>query len=173
MKGQRGMTLIEMLVSLVISSVIIGGAYQVVMNQAKGYEIQDKAAEAQNAVRAAMEIMVADLRMAGYDKEGGVTVANPVSGSSNSIRVEWESDQNTIKAVQYLLSNRQLERYVYLNGELIKEIKDHPEEKVVLDNVTSLNFAYTMRGTKFVGVGVALKADNRDLSSSVIFRNLK
>jgi len=173
MKNQRGITLIEMLVSLVIGSVIIGGAYQVIINQAKSYEIQDRAAEAQNSVRAAMEIMIADLRMAGYDKEGGVTVTNPVSGSSNSIRVEWESDTNTIRAVQYILSNRQLERYVYLNGELIKEIKDHPEEKVVLDNVSSLNFAYTMRGTQFVRVDVTLEVENRDLSSSIIFRNLK
>jgi len=162
--------LIEMLVSLVIASVIIAGAYQVFISQAKNYDIQDQVAEAQNSVRAGMEIMAADLRMAGYDREGGgssVTVTSPVSGSSNSIRVEWERDNNTIKSIEYLLCNQQLRRNVYLNGVLT----DSPQ--VVLDKVSKLNFAYTMSGTKFVRVDVTLAVENRELSSSIIFRNAK
>lgn len=170
MKNQEGITLIEMLVSLVIASIIIGGAYQVFINQAKNYDIQDQVAEAQDSVRAGMEIMVADLRMAGYDKEGGessVTVTSPVSGSSNSIRVEWESD-NKIKSVEYLLSNRQLQRKVYLDVS-----KTEKTEEIVLDDVSELNFAYTMSGTKFVRVDVTVAVANRELSSSIIFRNVK
>src|SRR5512139_660368 len=146
MKNQKGITLIEMLVSLVIASIIIAGVYQVFINQAGSYAIQDRVAEAQNSVRAGMEIMAADLRMAGYDKEGGgsnVIVTSPVSGSSNSIRVEWERDNDTITSAEYFLSNRQLRRNVYLNGILT----DSPQ--VVLDEVSRLNFAYTMSGTKF------------------------
>lgn len=159
-----------MLASLVIASVIIAGAYQVFINQAKNYDIQDQVAEAQNSVRAGMEIMAADLRMAGYDKEGGgssVTVTSPVSGSSNSIRVEWETDNDTITSAEYLLSNRQLQRNVYLNGVLT----DSPQ--VVLDEVSELDFAYTMSGTKFVRVDVTLAVENRELSSSIIFRNVR
>ena len=170
MKNQKGITLIEMLVSLVIASIIIAGAYRVFISQAESYAIQDRVAEAQNSVRAGMEIMAVDLRMAGYDKEGGgssVTVTNPVSGSSNSIRVEWERDNDTITSAEYLLSNRQLQRNVYLNGVLT----DSPQ--VVLDEVSKLNFAYTMSGTKFVRVDVTLAVENRELSSSIIFRNVK
>jgi len=170
MKNQKGITLIEMLVSLVIASIIIAGAYRVFISQAESYAIQDRVAEAQNSVRAGMEIMAADLRMAGYDKEGGgsnVTVTSPVSGSSNSIRVEWERDNDTITSAEYLLSNRQLQRNIYLNGVLT----DSPQ--VVLDEVSKLNFAYTMSGTKFVRVDVTLAVENRELSSSIIFRNVK
>ena len=170
MKNQKGITLIEMLVSLVIASIIIAGAYRVFISQAESYAIQDRVAEAQNSVRAGMEIMAADLRMAGYDKEGGgsnVTVTSPVSGSSNSIRVEWERDNDTITSAEYLLSNRQLQRNIYLNGVLT----DSPQ--VVLDEVSKLNFAYTMSGTKFVRVDVTLAVKNRELSSSIIFRNVK
>jgi len=159
-----------MLVSLVIASIIIAGAYRVFISQAESYAIQDRVAEAQNSVRAGMEIMAVDLRMAGYDKEGGgssVTVTNPVSGSSNSIRVEWERDNDTITSVEYLLSNRQLQRNIYLNGVLT----DSPQ--VVLDEVSKLNFAHTMSGTTFVRVDVTLAVENRELSSSIIFRNVK
>ena len=171
MKTQNGMTLIEVLVSLLIASLIIAGAYQVFINLAKNYNIQAQVAEAQDSVRAGMEIMVADLRMAGYDKEGGgsiVAVTNPVSGSSNNIRVEWEKYNDTITSVQYFLSNRQLQRNVYLNGALTA---DSPQ--VVLDEVSDLNFAYTMSGANFVKVDVTLAVKNRELSSSIIFRNAK
>jgi prepilin-type N-terminal cleavage/methylation domain-containing protein len=171
MKNQNGMTLIEMLVSLLIAFVIIAGAYQVFINLAKNYNIQSQVAEAQDSVRAGMDIMIADLRMAGYDKEGGgsnVAVTSPVSGSSYSIRVEWERDNDTITAVLYFLWNRQLRRNVYLNGVLTA---DSPQE--VLDDVSRLNFAYTMSGANYVSVGVALAVGNRELSSSVIFRNVR
>lgn len=169
MKSQKGVTLIELLVSLVITSLIIAGVYQIFINQAKNYEIQEEVAEAQNSVRAGMEIMAADLRMAGYDKEGGgstVSVTNPVSGSSNIIRVEWEKDDNIIESVEYFLSGRQLQRNVYLNGVL-------DSQQVVLDQVSDLNFAYKMSGTRFVKVDLTLAVENRYLSSSVSFRNVK
>jgi len=169
MKSQKGVTLIELLVSLVITSLIIAGVYQIFINQAKNYEIQEQLAEAQNSVRAGMEIMAADLRMAGYDKEGGgstVSVTNPVSGSSNIIRVEWERDDNTIESVEYFLSGRQLQRNVYLNGVL-------DSQQVVLDQVSGLNFAYKMSGPRFVKVDLTLAVENRDLSTSVSFRNVK
>jgi prepilin-type N-terminal cleavage/methylation domain-containing protein len=169
MKNQRGVTLIELLVSLVITSLIIAGVYQIFINQAKNYEIQEQVAEAQNGVRAGMEIMAADLRMAGYDKAGGgstVSVTNPVSGSSNIIRVEWERDGNIIESVEYFLSGRQLQRNVYLHGVL-------DSQQVVLDQVSDLNFAYKMSGTRFVKVDLTLAVENRHLSSSVSFRNVR
>jgi prepilin-type N-terminal cleavage/methylation domain-containing protein len=129
MKNQKGITLIELLLSLLIASMVIAGAYQVSINLAKSYVIQEQVAEAQNSVRAGMEIMAADLRMAGYDKEGGgssVAVNSPVSGASNSVRVEWERDNNTIKSVQYVLSNRQ-SRGTFLNGILTDSPRDLDE----------------------------------------------
>ena len=171
MKRQKGLTLVELLVALLIASVIIAGTYKVFIHQAEVYAIQESAAKAQNSTRAGMEIMVADLRMAGYDKEGGGStvppVTSPVSGSPNSIRVEWESDDDTIKSVEYLLSNRQLLRNVYLNGVLT----DSPQ--VVLNQVSQLNFAYSMSGARYVSVDVTLAVNNRELSSSVIFRNVR
>jgi prepilin-type N-terminal cleavage/methylation domain-containing protein len=169
MKNQKGVTLIELLVSFVITSLIIAGVYQIVINQARNYEIQEQIVEAQNSVRAGMEIMAADLRMAGYDKEGGgstVSVTNPVSGSSNIIRVEWERDDNIIESIEYFLSGRQLQRNVYLNGVL-------DSQQVVLDQVSDLNFAYKMSGTRFVKVDLTLAVENRDLSTSVSFRNVR
>ena len=45
-------------------------------------------------------------------------MTTPVSGTSNSIRVQLEKDNDTIRFAEYLLSNRQLVRNVYLNAVL-------------------------------------------------------
>jgi prepilin-type N-terminal cleavage/methylation domain-containing protein len=171
--NQKGITLLEMLISLCISAIVMAGVYQVFINQAKTYEIQEAVADSQNAVRSGMQIMTDDLRMAGYDKEGdgsnvpvGVWNPIPVYETSN-IRVEWELNNDTIKAVQYFLSDGKLQRNIYLNGALT----DSPQ--VVLDDVTGLTFAYTLSGTKIVRTDVTLTVKNRTLASTVIFRNVK
>ena len=77
---------------------------------------------------------------------------------------------NTIKAVEYFLTNNQLQRNVYLNSLLTN---DSPQ--VVLDNVTGLAITYGMSGTKIVNATVALKVKSdqweRTLVSALVFRN--
>jgi len=172
--NQKGITLIELLISLCIAAIVIAGAYQVFITQAKTYELQEAVADAQNAVRSGMQIMIDDLRMAGYDKEGNgskvpVGTWNPVPVHETSkIRVEWEQDNDTIKAVQYFFTDGKLQRNIYLNG-LLSE--DSPQ--VVLDDVTGLTFTYTLSGTKVVRADVTLTVKNRTLASTVIFRNVR
>lgn len=169
--NQKGITLIELLISFMLSAIVMAGAYQVFINQAKTYEVQEAVADAQNAVRSGMQIMTDDLRMAGYDKEGGgsnVTITTPVPiHQTNNIRVEWEQDNDTVKAVQYFLEDGMLKRNVYLNNVLT----DSPQ--IVLDDATGLAFAYTLSGTKVVRADVTLTVKNRTLASTVIFRNVK
>jgi len=173
MKNQRGFSLIEMLICLVLAAVIMAGVYRVLIGQVQVYSIQENVADAQNAARVGMEIMISDLRLAGYDKEGGgsnVAVATPVSGTANSIKVEFEQDNDTIKAVEYRFSNGQLIRNIYQNGLLAA---GSPEE--VLDGVTNLSFAYSTSGTKITKADVSLTVSTpratRTLTSVVSFRN--
>jgi len=42
--NQKGITLIEMLISLVIAAIVIAGVYRVVISEAHVYAIQDTAA---------------------------------------------------------------------------------------------------------------------------------
>lgn len=185
MKSQKGITLVELLVALLMASFIAGGVYRVFVNQAYVFSVQEGVAEAQNASRAGMEIMFSDLRMAGYDKQGGgsnVKVNTAVSGTASKIKVEWEYDNNTLKAVEYLLSDSNLVRNIYMNG-LLED--DSPQE--VLNDVKELNFVYTMSGTKIIKTDVRLTVSTkpmaigtqapetleRTLVSTVMFRNIK
>ena len=67
MNNKCGFTLIEMLIALVVTMVIMGGAYSVFNSQQRQTTIQTNVSDAQQNVRAAMDFLSRDLRMAGYD----------------------------------------------------------------------------------------------------------
>lgn len=177
--NQKGITLIELLISFCIAAIVMAGAYRVFITQAKTYEVQEAVADAQNAVRSGMQIMIDDLRMAGYDKEDTNSKV-PLNGTWNpvpvheksKIRVEWEQDNDHIKAVEYFFADGKLQRNIYLKG-LLSEVLSEDSPQVVLDDVMGLAFTYTLSGTKVVRADVTLTVKNRTLASTVIFRNVK
>jgi type IV pilus assembly protein PilW len=94
-KNVRGITLIELLVGLVICGLVIAGIYRVFVAQSKAYTVQDQVVEVQQNVRSAMEILLRDLRMAGYDNDSinsTITITNPIATplSDNAITVSYE-----------------------------------------------------------------------------------
>jgi len=92
---ERGVTLIELLVTLVICSIVVAGIYRVFIAQSKAYTIQDQIVEVQQTVRGAMEILLRDLRMAGFDDDSlasTVSITNSIvyPVAANSITVSYE-----------------------------------------------------------------------------------
>jgi prepilin-type N-terminal cleavage/methylation domain-containing protein len=89
---QRGLTLIELVVALAIGLIVIGAVYRTFSSQQRTYTVQEQVAEAQQNARAAMTILMRDLRMAGYGKPGGEV---QISGEpySHSIEVEKDPEQ--------------------------------------------------------------------------------
>jgi len=63
---QKGLTLVELLIALVLTAIIGGAMYQGLINQSRSYVQQDQAAEAQQNCRVAMDDILRELRMAGY-----------------------------------------------------------------------------------------------------------
>ncbi len=64
--NQKGFTLIELMVSLVIMGVITTAAYSFYLNQHKQWIVQDQIADMQQNARVSMDELVEKLRMAGY-----------------------------------------------------------------------------------------------------------
>ncbi len=69
-KSQRGMTLTELLVAMAVSLVTIGAVYGVHLMQVRQQIVQEDVLAMQQNVRAAMDMMVREIRMAGYDPLG-------------------------------------------------------------------------------------------------------
>ena len=144
--NRKGITLIELLVALVICGMVAGGIYQTFIAQSKSYTVQDQVTEVQQSVRSAMEILLRDLRMAGYDNDNPlstITINSPIANlSDNAITVNYEYYDKTL--AQY-----QKHTVVYWrdggSSSLIRQLTVNdvatPQE-TLLDNVENLNFTY-------------------------------
>ncbi|XSG85097.1 MAG: PilW family protein [Methylohalobius sp. ZOD2] len=66
-KNQRGISLVEIMVSLVSGLILTAGVIQIYVANKQTYRVNDASARIQENVRFAMELLARDLRMAGYD----------------------------------------------------------------------------------------------------------
>ncbi|MCI5157208.1 MAG: prepilin-type N-terminal cleavage/methylation domain-containing protein [Candidatus Electrothrix sp. AUS1_2] len=66
-RKNSGFTLIELIVSLVISSFVVAGIYGVYTIQQRSYKVQEQVSEMQQRLRAAVQFMTSEMRMAGYN----------------------------------------------------------------------------------------------------------
>lgn len=62
-----GFTLIELMLTLIISAIIIAAIYSAYLSQSRVYNAQEAVAEMQQNIRAGLGILTRDIRMAGYD----------------------------------------------------------------------------------------------------------
>jgi type IV pilus assembly protein PilW len=145
--GMKGITLIELLVALVICGMVIAGIYRVFVAQSKAYTVQDQVVEVQQSVRSGMEILLRDLRMAGYDNDNlqsPITIPNPITTplSNDAITVNYEYYEKKIP--QY-----QKHTVVYWrdapSSRMIRQliVNDIPQpQETLLENVEELTFDY-------------------------------
>lgn len=101
-KKDRGVTLIELLIVMVIAAFLVAGIYSLFITQHRSYAVQDQVAGVQQDARVALDIMARDIRTAGFmigrdgfDIHGAqfaVTRANNTN-SPDSITVASAADQ--------------------------------------------------------------------------------
>ncbi|NIA11936.1 MAG: prepilin-type N-terminal cleavage/methylation domain-containing protein [Nitrospiraceae bacterium] len=84
--NKKGFTLVELLVAMAITSIVAVAIFTAFQSQQKSYLIQDQVTEMQQNLRAAMDIMVRDIRMAGYSQGAsgsGITDIRPRDINNN------------------------------------------------------------------------------------------
>jgi type IV pilus assembly protein PilW len=143
----KGITLIELLVGLLICGLVIAGIYRVFVAQSKAYTVQDQVVEVQQSIRSAMEILLRDLRMAGFDDDNlqsPITIANPIATplADNSITVSYEYyDKNSAQYQEHMVAYRRDAPSSRLFRQLTVNDVPSPQE-VLLDKVDELSFSY-------------------------------
>jgi type IV pilus assembly protein PilW len=146
-----GFTLVETVISIVISMIISVSIYQIYHVQHSSYLIQQQVAEAQQRLRGSMDLLVSDIQMAGYDPVGtsgaGLVADFPndifsddIDYAINKDIIAFTIDNNadgTIQAnddeqIAYRLRDNVLERYRATEG--IWEL--------IATDIDALNFVY-------------------------------
>ena len=75
-KKDKGITLIELMVALVISGFLLAATYRTFISQQKTFVVQEQVVDMQQNVRAAINRMMTELRMSGF---GNVSMVLPVT----------------------------------------------------------------------------------------------
>jgi len=143
--NKKGVTLIELLVGLVISGVIIAGIYRMFIGQTRAYTVQEQVVEVQQNIRGAMELILRDVRMAGYTSNiNPVTLSTSIFPGDNTltvrpdaIRVEYQRNGVRNIVVYYIKNGNELWRY--------KDDGTITDEEF-LENVNALTFTYGVDG---------------------------
>lgn len=81
-KSEKGFTLVEFLVSILLTAILMGGVYSVYRVQTRTVKAQESRLEAQDYARTVLDIMVREIRNAMHDPTGITSGAN-CAGSGN------------------------------------------------------------------------------------------
>lgn len=144
-KRENGITIIELLVTLVIFSIVIAGTYRFFISQSRAYNVQDQVVETQQSIRSAMEILLRDLRMTGFDNDSlnsKITILTPMIAENNDVTINYEFDDTTQYSISYWRDTltQSMRRQ-------LTTIRDDGSSvagpiEVLLENVEELQFTY-------------------------------
>jgi len=136
---QKGITLIELLVALTILGIVVGSIYRLFVAQTRAYTVQDEVVEVQQNVRGAMEFMLRDLRMTGFDDDStaAVIVSTPIKlpVEASDIEVSYERE-NHVHTLRYWRDGSVLRRQLSIDG------NPTGQPDPLLENVDGLTFTY-------------------------------
>jgi type IV pilus assembly protein PilW len=152
-----GFTLVEVLVALALANICVMVALAVANVSNQSYRAQERVSDAQQGVRAALDLMVRDIRMAGYDPMALSNDPSPGIGilvATDSV-LQFSADLNAdrmdsggIENLTYFYEPetkrlRQKEGQPYqIEGGLRKKKGGEPSAQTFIENVSSLKFTY-------------------------------
>jgi len=105
-RGERGVTLVELLVALVLSSILILVLYRTFVGQHKTYTVQEQVFDVQQNARAMMGRMVREIRMAGFGRVAGEHVPG-VGYISRILPVQFKNTSGAIISYPNVLNRDQ------------------------------------------------------------------
>ena len=165
---KNGFTLIELLAGILISAILLAGLYSVFFSQKTAFSAQEQVAEMNQNIRAALDLMTREIRLAGY-KTSTSAFTGIATATSNSIRILADLNQDGDTA-----DDNEDISYTYNAGalQICRNGISLPTPEPVADNITGISFQYTLKdGT--VTSAPASPADIRKITISITARTTR
>ncbi len=101
-EGETGFTIVELLVSILLTFIIMGAVYSVYRVQTHSAKVQENRLEAQEYARSVLDMMVREIRNAGYNPRGivgtgascggGIVVGTPGVNTATATSISFTYD---------------------------------------------------------------------------------
>lgn len=180
----RGITLVELMVAMVICLVVLGLVVASLISQQKNQITQDRMTDMQQGVRAALEILGTDLKMAGYDPTGTAGATFLIADKAEiHFQLDLSADGDLInsgppvtsdpgESIRYALTN-DANRDGIADGttcHLGREL-DGGGLQVLAENIEALNFVYFDRNGNILPTPVATVNDISSIQVTIIAKS--
>jgi type IV pilus assembly protein PilW len=142
-KKDRGVTLIELMIVLVIAAVLVAGVYSLFITQHRSYAVQDQVAGVQQDARVALDIMARDIRMAGFgvgsgsgtgftDGSNAITIQSNPSGDTYLYAVEPRNSTTAPDTLTVVLGTQTLGTVDSVTGNVVTLASASPTNTPVM-----------------------------------------
>jgi len=153
-RQKDGFTLVELMVALALSGLVIAAVYKTLSSQQRVYTAQEQVVSTQQELRAGMECVVRDLRMAGYNPHsiestfgisavaaGSITFATDYDGDGiRNITPPTVKTDPKVELISYVCSSAGLERRE--NNVAYNQATPSTYGYLLADNVVALDLVY-------------------------------
>jgi len=144
-RKKSGFTLVELLVTLAVSSILLTLMYQVYRSQLKSHTTQQEFVEMQQNLRASLYLMERGIRMAGHGPNGGV--ADPAITIAQVDNIAFAMDISggtTLEPSDGDTADPGEQMNYYLAGDLIRNASDGNGDQTILavDAIEDIRFVY-------------------------------
>jgi type IV pilus assembly protein PilW len=134
----NGFTMVELLAAIFIAAILMAGLYSVFVSQQVAFSAQERIAEMNQNIRAVMDLMTREIRLAGY-KKAGTTFNGIATAQPSTMRILADLDQNG----DILGPNEDI---TYSHDATALQVwRERNAVNIPLaDNITNLTFVYTL-----------------------------
>lgn len=91
---QCAFTLVELLVTMAISGIVLAAVTKLFISTYRIYTVEEQVVHLQQGIRASLNIMSRDIRMAGLDPTGNADAAGIASASSTNLHIKYDYNGN-------------------------------------------------------------------------------
>ena len=167
---KSGFTLVELMVTLALSSIVLTMMYQVYNSQLKSHQTQQEFVEMQQNLRASLYLMERGIRMAGHGPNGGV--ADPAITTAQVDNIAFAMDISggtTLDPSDGDTADPGEQLNYYLAGDLIRNASDGNGDQTILaqNDIQDIRFVYKDEDGTTLDYAALAAADERRKIRSV------
>jgi type IV pilus assembly protein PilW len=166
--NERGFTIVELVVGLAIGLILLGVAVKIFLVQQRAYNVQEQLSEMQQNIRSAMDMIVRETKMAGYNPTGTAfdVIVPPTKGiiyDTSQFRIlkdDFNGDGDTADTDEDII-------YSYDATDL--QIERDGAGNPIAENITGFTFSYLDAD----GASTTTSADIRQIQVTITGRTDK